>query len=139
MFNSKFSNLLNVLLIISIVAIIGILGYLGYSLYNKYSINAGAKNIVNDFEDIAKKRPVEDYGINMIIDEGDVNSIYERKKTIGKVMYNGYVVIGTLSIPEIKIEYPVLEKVTTNSLKIAVAYLSGPGINKVREYSYSRT
>ncbi|MCI9366339.1 MAG: sortase [Clostridia bacterium] len=39
--------------------------------------------------------------------------------------------VGTISIPAISIEYPILEKVTTKSLKVAIVYLTGPGINKV--------
>lgn len=43
----------------------------------------------------------------------------------GKTQYHGYDVLGTISIPAIKIEYPILAKVTTQSLKLAVVYLRG--------------
>ena len=39
--------------------------------------------------------------------------------------------MGVISIPSINIEYPILEKETTQSLKIAIVYLYGPGANKV--------
>lgn len=48
-----------------------------------------------------------------------------------KTKYYGYEVLGTISIPKIKIEYPILERVSPQSIKVAVAYLSGDGINKV--------
>lgn len=65
--------------------------------------------------------------------EGD--SIYQEPSSDSESnnpkKYYGYNVVGTISIPAIDIKYPILEKVTTGSLKVAVAYLSGPGINKV--------
>ena len=144
MFNSRFSSLLTVLLIIAIVAIIAILGFLGYSMYNKYYINSEAKEAVDAFQETvgntSKEIPIkEDDNIidseNLVIggvEEG--NSILQGGTSSSsgkKTTYNGYTVVGTISIPSIKIEYPVLEKVTTKSLKVAVAYLSGPGINQV--------
>lgn len=145
MFNSKYSNLLTVLLIVAIVAIIGILGYLGYSMYNKYYIDAEAKDIVDAFEQANANKPKPQGNDQNVVADGNVviggvedgGSIYTNTNTgtsssgRNKTTYNGYTVIGTLSIPSIKIEYPVLERVTTKSLKIALAYLSGPGINQV--------
>lgn len=142
MFNSRFSSLLTVLLIIAIVAIIGILGFLGYSMYNKYYINSEARDAVDAFQEAVgnttKVTPKQDENIidgNLIIGGvEETNSIYTGVTSSGsgkKTTYNGYTVVGTISIPTIKIEYPVLEKVTTKSLKVAVAYLSGPGINQV--------
>lgn len=149
MFNSKYNNLLTVLLIIAIIAIIGILGFLGYSMINKYYINAEAREIVDAFEQTHVKDTntvaVPEQNVvdgNMTIGEmGESNSIYNGNTGSGngKVTYNGYDVIGTISIPSINIEYPILEKVTTKALKLGVAYLSGPGINKVRKYCNTRT
>lgn len=45
--------------------------------------------------------------------------------------YEGYDVYGTISIPKIKIEYPILENATPKAIKVAVAYSAGVGINKV--------
>ena len=41
------------------------------------------------------------------------------------ITYYGYEVLGTISIPKINIQYPILEKVSPQSIKVAVAYLSG--------------
>ena len=140
MFNSKFNGVLTVLLIIAIIAIIGILGYLGYSMYNKYYINAGAKDAVDAFQEAVVNNPNQNQ-IDENLISGDLtiggvseeNSIYigSLTGTGKKTTYYGYNVVGTISIPSIKIEYPILEKVTTKSLKVAVAYLSGVGINQV--------
>lgn len=141
MFNSKYNNVLTVLLIIAIIAIIGILGFLGYSIISKYYIDAEAKEVVDAFEQahtrdtntiVEPTQNIIDGNITIGgVEEG--NSIYDGNtgSGSGKVTYNGYDVVGTISIPSIKIEYPILEKVTTKALKVGVAYLSGPGINKV--------
>ena len=49
----------------------------------------------------------------------------------GTTKYEGYEVYGTISIPKIKIEYPILENATPRAIKIAVAYSAGVGINRV--------
>lgn len=38
---------------------------------------------------------------------------------------------GTISIPKINIKYPILEKETPQSIKVAVAYLTGAGVNQI--------
>ena len=72
---------------------------------------------------------------------GDVEgtpSIYDQNREDSQKYY-GYNVIGTISIPKIDIKYPILDKATTQSIKVAVAYLSGVGVNKVRKYCYTRS
>lgn len=134
MFNSKFNTLLTVLLIVAIIAIIAIIGYFGYSIYNKYYIDASAKNVIHNFEQNTGNTtvtPKPDDGSNVTLGDGNIgNSIYNNS-TGSTLEYGGYQVLGTISIPTIKIEYPILAKVTNKSLKIAVAYLSGVGINQV--------
>lgn len=67
-----------------------------------------------------------------------------RKETqyIGKkgntTTYYGYEVLGTISIPKINIKYPILEKVSPQSIKVAVAYLSGARNKCCRKYSNTR-
>lgn len=140
MFNSKFSTLLTVLLIIAIIGIIAILGYLGYSIYNRYYINAGAKDAIDAFQEavgntITQTPADENNNVDENVTIGGVSegtSIYTDTSTGSvKTTYNGYNVVGIISIPVIKIEYPILEKPTTKALKVATVYLSGPGINEV--------
>jgi len=45
---------------------------------------------------------------------------------------------GTISIPKINIKYPILEKETPQSIKVAVAYLSGVRSKSSGKYSNSR-
>lgn len=48
-----------------------------------------------------------------------------------KVYMEDYEIMGTIRIPKTGIEYPVLGKLTTRSLEIAVAIARGPGLNEV--------
>ncbi len=134
MFNSKFNGLLTVLLIIAIVGILALIGYFCWSVFNKYSIESDANKVVDSFEQMtSNKKPEEDGDRGQIGDVEDTNSIYTQVQTNSGAVtkYNGYEVWGTISIPKINIKYPILEKSTPSSIKIAVAYLSGVGINKV--------
>lgn len=138
MFNSKFNTLLTILLIVAIVAIVGIIGYFGYSIYNKYYINTEAKSAVDAFEETVGNtvQTAEETDENELDGNVTIGGVSEANTntsstTSTTTTYYGYNVIGTISIPAIDIEYPILEKVTTKSIKVAVAYLSGVGINQV--------
>lgn len=137
MFNSKFSGLLTGLLIVAIIAIVVLIGYFGWSVYNKYYLDAKAQEVVESFE--KNQGNNDDDGDRAQI--GDVEgtpSIYDQNSA-NPQKYYGYDVIGTISIPKISVQYPILNKATTQSIKVAVAYLSGAGVNKVRKYCYPRS
>lgn len=131
MFNSKFNNVLTVLLVVAIIGIVILIGYFGFSVYNKYKVNADAKNAVDAFEQISNSQkneiPREDVGDREDLGSLDgSNTIYQGQPSGGTTTkYGGYEVYGTISIPKINIEYPILEKPTPQAIKIAVAYLSG--------------
>lgn len=136
MFNSKFNNVLTVLLVVAIIGIIVLIGYFGFSVYNKYRLNAEAKKVVDAFEQISQEPkneiPREDVGDREALGTLSTEDPSQTTGTQGKrPTYGGYEVYGTISIPKIKIEYPILEKPTPQAIKIAVAYLSGVGVNKV--------
>ena len=129
MFNSKFNGLLTVLLIIAIIGIVILMGYFGWSVYNKYYIDSSAKNVVESFEEAVSNNKKDENTSVDIGDREDLGSlegstnIYTNQTSSGsKTKYGGYEVFGTISIPKINIEYPILEKQTPKSIKIAVAY-----------------
>lgn len=140
MFNSKFNGLLTGLLVVAIIGIIALIGFFGWSVFNKYYLNAEANRVVENFENFVDKdndNNDEDGDRLTIGDVEDSDSIYNKKD--GVTTYYGYNVLGTISIPKINIAYPILEKVSPQSIKVAVAVLTGEGINKVRKYSNTRT
>ena len=45
--------------------------------------------------------------------------------------YKGFKVVGKIEIPKTDIEYPLLEKVTPQSIEASIGVLYGPGVNEV--------
>lgn len=140
MFNSKFNGLLTALLVIAIIGIIALIGFFGWSVYNKYYLNSSAHDAIEAFEDSINRNNVdgEDGERGQIGGVEQGNSLYSQTGS-GTTKYGGYNVIGTIEIPKINIEYPILEKATTQSIKIAVAYLSGARNQPSRKYCNTRT
>lgn len=138
MFNSKFNGLLTGLLIAAIIGIVALIGFLGWSVFNKYYLNANANEVVENFEASVNDKNEEEEGNRTTIgDVEDGDSIYGKKPN--KTTYYGYEVLGTISIPKIDIKYPILDKVSPQSIKVAVAYLSGVRNKPSRQHSNSRT
>ena len=141
MFESKYSKLLTVILVIVIVAILGLLGFLGYDWYQKYFLETDAlafvENYTNDAEDnnntTTDENTVSD---NNTTATNPIDSI-ERTNTVSGASenemptYKGFNVVGTIEIPAIDLNYPILEKVNKSSLETSVAFLYGAGINQV--------
>lgn len=141
MSDSNFSKFITILIIVVSVAIIGVLGYFGFSVYNKYRLTTDAEEAVAEFEESASQAKEEkeetkneDTGVKEGIDgvvSGEPVYTASKNNSGSTNKYYGYDIIGTISIPKIKIKYPILDRATTQSIKVAVAYLSGVGINKV--------
>lgn len=138
---NKYNNFLTVLLVIAIIAIIVLLVFFGYDVFNKYSLNKGAEEAISRFDDaIQDDNEPEDNGqydeivespLDSVNNPDEENSNNENtNKEITGTTYQGYTIIGKIKIPEIDIEYPILEKVTKKSIQIAVAVLYGSGLNK---------
>ena len=140
MFESKYSKVLTVILVIVIVAIIGLLGFLAYDYYQNYVISNDAKNFVENFEGevTASEENKNETTNNEVAEntttENPLESI-ENTSSSGsaskdKPTYKGFGVLGTITIPAINLEYPILDKVTPTSIETAVAFLYGTGINQ---------
>lgn len=158
-FSSKYGDILTMVLVVVIVIILGIIGYFGYSVYTKNTTNANAQAALAEFEEATKpvkKQPinkVEEEKVENTVTE-DNNEVYVptaeeiqasidaaqntkpqeeevvEKAEPQKVMYEGYEMVGKISIPKTKCEYPVLAEVTKRSIEVAVAILYGPGLNE---------
>lgn len=156
MFNSKYSKLLTTLLIVAIIVILIILVILGINWYNAYMTDADAQDGLDQFdgyvnEVIAGTTPVPTPTPNPIINNinnnttidpiidvnnntvsnGNTSGGSSGTTTTSRPKYKGFYMVGKIEIPKINVQYPVLERVTDDSIKVAVAVLSGPGINKV--------
>ena len=137
MSENRYSKVLTIILIIIIMAVVILLGFFGYDMYKKFTTKRRAEEIVDQFNDNISQSRNE-------IDENDGNSVVlpmlneelteGSSNTTGKkkVMYQGYNVVGTIEIPTISLKYPILERVTKESIETSVAVLQpSAGPNKV--------
>ena len=132
MFNSKYSSVLTILLIIVIVAIVAIIGYFGYEIIAEKSKEKASESAIEQFDTA--------FPTVAAADENEVQNVSTNNETLDanvtggnggnnsgsnskKVMFKGYEVIGTIRIPSVKVDEPILADVTKKSLENAVALL----------------
>lgn len=134
---NKYGNLLSIMLIVAIVIVVVILGFFGYKVYNSNKTNKKAEDVVSQFDkntdntnnedkDSSNNNSSEADGNNSSLQDildnlgnDNSNSIYQQPGN-KDTYYEGYKVIGTISIPSIDVEYPILEENTSATLKIAI-------------------
>lgn len=125
MLNRKYGTFLTVVLVVVIIIILAIIGKLIYEFFDKKRINDAAEDIIAEFDkhinDADKSSDPNMNGINTTQIQVDLSNF----------TYGGYNMMGYIEIPAIKIKYPVLEKVTTHSIEIAVAIRAGVGLNNI--------
>lgn len=139
MFESKYSKVLTIVLIIVIVAIVLLLGFLAFDYIKKFTTTKQASDFVEDYqgdittgnENSGNSTEIEE---NITLDNNEVeinNSGTSSSGTSSKKKYKGFTVVGTMKIPAINLEYPILEKISTKSLETALValYPSGDNIN----------
>lgn len=130
MFENKYSKFLTVILVIVIAAVVVLLGFLGYDVYKKFTDKKAVAEVLDNFNDVVTNNAVD---INNQVVTPILNEEIQTNSgsTGNKVTYKGYNVVGTIEIPKISLKYPILERVTTKSIEVAVAVLYGPGPNQV--------
>lgn len=137
MFESKYSKVLTIVLVVVIVAILVLLGFLSYDYIKKYNTSKQASDFVENYEgDITTSNSDDDNNIqeNVTLDDSEETPITSSgsSTTSGKKKYNGFTVVGTMKIPAINLEYPVVEEVTTKALETALIalYPNGDNLNQ---------
>lgn len=146
MFDSKYNKLLTGLLVVVIIAILGILIYVGIDWYKAYTTGSDAEDGSDQFDgyinNTISKNPTKNEENNVIdiVDPViDVNNTVTNTNnggngsgsTSNRPKYKGFYMVGKIEIPKIKLNCPVLETATDSAIEVAVAVLSGPGINQV--------
>ena len=137
MFESKYSKVLTIVLVVVIVAILVLLGFLSYDYIKKYNTSKQASDFVENYEgDITTSNSYDDNNIqeNVTLDDSEETPITGSGTgtTSGKKKYKGFTVVGTMKIPAINLEYPVVEEVTTKALETALIalYPNGDNLNQ---------
>ena len=128
MFESKYSKVLTVILVIVIIAILGLLGFLGYDFYQKYTTTQDAENFVGSYQgDVSKS---DDDSSENTTPTTDGNSVELEATPTGdgsttnkRQQFKGHDVAGTISIPKIDINYPILEEISPSALSTSVILL----------------
>ncbi len=145
--SNKYSNALTIVLVMVVVAILGLVGYMAYDTIHQKNINAQANTSIQEFDKATRKikrdnntveenEVSEDTGISDdVLDRlsKDKEGKSQNQEQTEKTYLNGYEVLGYISIPKTKCEYPILAQVTAKSLETAVAvlYPSNPVLNTV--------
>ena len=145
--SNKYSNALTIVLVMVVVAILGLVGYMAYDTIHQKNINAQANTSIQEFDKVRRtikrdnntveeNETIEDTGISEdVLDRlsKDKEGKSQNQEQTEKTYLNGYEVLGYISIPKTKCEYPILAQVTAKSLETAVAvlYPSNPVLNTV--------
>lgn len=128
--NSKYGTVLTVLLIVVIVGVVGILGFLGYDMYRKYYIDRDSSQFVDNFEneiDNGKNKEEQEEESSYVENPyGDAELNVGSGSSSKRPTYKGFEISGTIRIPKINLQYPVITKVSKKAIDTAVAIQYGP-------------
>ena len=105
----------NVLLLILIIIALILITVLGIKFYKRNENEKNIKEVVSQ--------------INENIEQKDTN------EQISYIDYQGYQVIGTIQIPKINIEYPILSETTKDSLNKSITRFGNGKVNEVGNLS----
>lgn len=129
---NKYGNFLTVILVILIIAILVGVGFLVYDYVIKPRIedNRTIEAIAEFEKNTEEEKNDENKEFNTSIEptQPSENTSGVKKKTY----YNGFVMIGYITIPKTNVKEPILDTVTPESLNAAVAvlYPSNAELNK---------
>lgn len=134
MFESKYSKVLTIILTIVIIAIVALLGFLTLDYIQKYTVSRQASDFVENFQgNITTEEENSNQNIIENITEENINIVFNQSEvqvntntsgsSSGKKTYNGCTVAGTMKIPAINFEYPILEQISSKALETAVVVL----------------
>lgn len=137
MIDKRYNKVLTVILVIVIIVIFTLLGFWGYDTIRRYFQEQDIDTALNEFNNsiiiggggntIIQNATNESFNFTIAGNEVANNGGSENRV----VTYKGFTVMGTIEIPAIDLEYPILERATKTSLEASVGILTGPGLNKV--------
>lgn len=130
---NKYGNFLTVILVILIIVILVGVGFLVYNYVIKPRVEdnktiEAIAEFEKNTEEEKKEEKEENFNTSIQPTQPSGNTSGVKKKTY----YNGFVMIGYITIPKTNVKEPILDTVTPESLNAAVAvlYPSNPELNK---------
>ena len=138
MFESRYSKVLTVILVIVIIAILVLIGFLGYDYYKKNQIAKEAAEYVDNYKGGTSEEQTETQNntgatnLNDIASTPASDSSTTSTSKAKKGNYKGYETVGTMKIPAINFEYPILDSQGAQAIELAVAvsFPYGENINQ---------
>ena len=135
---NRYGNLLTILLVILIIGILVGLGFLVYNVVKTKKTDDRTIEAIAEFDKIVEenkneqnKEENEETLGNLIAPPTD-SSTSSSTTASKKTYYEGFVMIGYITIPKTNVKLPILDTVTPESLDTAVAaiYPSNPQLNE---------
>ena len=128
--SSKYGNFLTVVLVVLIVATISLVGFLVYKFVIKPRLddNRAIEAIAEFDKNVEEQKQEEEEEVEKIEPTKGSSSTGGKHKTY----YQGFVMLGYITIPKTNVKEPILDQVTPDSLNAAVAtlYPSNPQLNQ---------
>lgn len=130
-----YNKFLTGIVIVLLTAIIGMLGYIGYGYYKKITLNADAKEFLEEFDTIVVNLSEQNNEEENLDGKDDnQNPSYSPSTSPGytnQLYYKGFEVVGKIDIPAINIQYPVLGDATrAKAIEVSVIKIYGPNMNE---------
>ncbi len=125
----KYSAFLTVLIIILVISFLGLAGYAIYYYYDNYKADQEAEDIIAEFENNFLQNDATDENVYPETENNEqvTNSTgstglsnTSSSYSVG-TYYNGYKVIGIISIPKLNIKYPIFDVDNTATLRLGTA------------------
>lgn len=135
---NRYGNILTIVLVVLLIAILVGIGFLVYNYIIKPRNNDKRTiEAISEFDKNLEKEPQEEptensqENINIAINPAE-NTQTTNKNVKKKTYYEGFVMIGYITIPKTNVKLPILDSVTPESLNTAVAviYPSNPQLNQ---------
>jgi sortase A len=117
----KYGNFLTILLIILIIIGLAIGGYYLYTLYESYTSQKKADELINEFENNTETEVEIEEDSQEVEENISEENNTDKTNSSNSTYYNGYKVIGTLSIPSLNVSVPIFDVDNTATLKLGVA------------------
>lgn len=137
MFEVKYKKGLIIAVIILVIIALGTLTFFIIDFVKTSNSKKEASDAVRVFEEIDDEEDdknannIDNNVVALNLQVENVVQSDDSSNNEGEKMYKGFPMAGTIKIPKIKLELPVLKVASAKAIDVSVAINGGPGLNKV--------